>query len=119
MLQTIFGVTPALAGDLELDGESFRPLCTADAISAEINAGVEDRKQHGLVLPMTVRENASLPSLDRDQNKGFLNQDKEIEIADEAVSDSIKTPSIEQIARFLSGGESAKNCTGEMAGDRS
>ena len=114
LLQTIFGVTPALAGDLELDGESFRPFCTADAISAGIALAPEDRKQHGLVLPMTVRENASLPSLDRDQNKGFLNQDKEIEIADRAVEQmSIKTPSIEQIARFLSGGNQQKIVLGK------
>ena len=114
LLQTIFGVTPALAGDLELDGESFRPLCTADAISAGIALAPEDRKQHGLVLPMTVRENSSLPSLDRDQNKGFLNQDKEIEIADKAVEQmSIKTPSIEQIARFLSGGNQQKIVLGK------
>ena len=114
LLQTIFGVTPALAGDLELDGESFRPLCTADAISAGIALAPEDRKQHGLVLPMTVRENSSLPSLDRDQNKGFLNQDKEIEIADRAVEQmSIKTPSIEQIARFLSGGNQQKIVLGK------
>jgi len=114
LLQTIFGVTPALAGDLELDGESFRPLCTADAISAGIALAPEDRKQHGLVLPMTVRENSSLPSLDRDQNKGFLNQDKEIEIADRAVDQmSIKTPSIEQIARFLSGGNQQKIVLGK------
>ena len=26
LLETIFGVTPALAGELELDGKSFRPL---------------------------------------------------------------------------------------------
>ena len=58
LLQTIFGVTPALAGDLELDGKSFRPLCTSDAISAGIALAPEDRKQHGLVLPMTVRENS-------------------------------------------------------------
>ena len=109
LLQTIFGVTPALAGELELDGQSFRPSCPADAINAGIALAPEDRKQHGLVLPMTVRENASLPSLERDQSKGFLNHEAELKIADRAVEQmSIKTPTIEQIARFLSGGNQQK-----------
>lgn len=114
LLQTIFGVTPALGGELELDGESFRPSCPADAITAGIALAPEDRKQHGLVLPMTVRENASLPSLERDQVKGFLNQEAELKIADRAVEQmSIKTPTIEQIARFLSGGNQQKIVLGK------
>ena len=114
LLQAIFGVTPALGGELELDGQSFRPSCPADAITAGIALAPEDRKQHGLVLPMTVRENASLPSLERDQAKGFLNQEAELKIADRAVEQmSIKTPTIEQIARFLSGGNQQKIVLGK------
>jgi len=114
LLQTIFGVTPALDGELELDGKSFRPQCPADAINAGIALAPEDRKQHGLVLPMTVRENSSLPSLERDQTKGFLNQEAELKISEKAVEQmQIKTPSIEQIARFLSGGNQQKIVLGK------
>ena len=114
LLQTIFGVTPALGGELELDGKSFRPQCPADAINAGIALAPEDRKQHGLVLPMTVRENSSLPSLERDQAKGFLNQEAELKISEKAVEQmQIKTPSIEQIARFLSGGNQQKIVLGK------
>ena len=114
LLQTIFGVTPALDGELELDGKSFRPQCPADAINAGIALAPEDRKQHGLVLPMTVRENSSLPSLERDQKKGFLNYEAELKISEKAVEQmQIKTPSIEQIARFLSGGNQQKIVLGK------
>ena len=114
LLQTIFGVTPALDGELELDGKSFRPQCPADAINAGIALAPEDRKQHGLVLPMTVRENSSLPSLERDQTKGFLNHEVELKISEKAVEQmQIKTPSIEQIARFLSGGNQQKIVLGK------
>ena len=114
LLQTIFGVTPALGGELELDGKSFRPQCPADAINAGIALAPEDRKQHGLVLPMTVRENSSLPSLERDQTKGFLNQEAELKISEKAVEQmQIKTPSTEQIARFLSGGNQQKIVLGK------
>jgi ribose transport system ATP-binding protein len=63
---------------------------------------------------MTVRENASLPSLERDQSKGFLNHEAELKIADRAVEQmSIKTPTIEQVARFLSGGNQQKIVLGK------
>lgn len=114
LLQTIFGVTPALGGEMELDGQVFRPTCPADAISAGIALAPEDRKKHGLVLPMTVRENSSLPSLEKDQRRGFLDRVKEQQVADRAVQQmSIKTPSIEQIAQFLSGGNQQKIVLGK------
>ncbi|MEC7799950.1 MAG: sugar ABC transporter ATP-binding protein [Verrucomicrobiota bacterium] len=114
LLQTIFGVTPALGGELELDGKSFRPQCPVDAINAGIALAPEDRKQHGLVLPMTVKENSSLPSLERYQTKGFLNHEAELKISEKAVKQmQIKTPSIEQIARFLSGGNQQKIVLGK------
>ena len=114
LLQTIFGVTPSLGGRLEVQGESFSPLSPADAVHAGLALAPEDRKQHGLVLPMTVRENSSLPSLERDQKMGFLDHAKEKVIADEAVEQmKIKTPNIEQAARFLSGGNQQKIVLGK------
>jgi len=72
LLQTFFGVTPSLGGELEVQGVSFSPRSPADAVHAGLALAPEDRKHHGLVLPMTVRENSSLPSLERDQKMGFL-----------------------------------------------
>jgi ribose transport system ATP-binding protein len=114
LLQTFFGVTPSLGGELEVQGVSFSPRSPADAVHAGLALAPEDRKHHGLVLPMTVRENASLPSLERDQKMGFLDHSTEKIIADEAVSQmKIKTPSIEQPARFLSGGNQQKIVLGK------
>jgi ribose transport system ATP-binding protein len=103
-----------LGGELEVVGERFSPQCPSDAIDAGLALAPEDRKLHGLVLPMTVRENASLPSLERDQKKGFLNESSERMIADQAVEQmKIKTPNIEQVARFLSGGNQQKIVLGK------
>ena len=114
LLQTIFVVTPSLGGKLEIKGESFSPSSPADGVHAGLALAPEDRKQHGLVLPMTVRENSSLPSLDRDQKMGLLDHAKEKVIADDAVEQmKIKTPSIEQAARFLSGGNQQKIVLGK------
>ena len=114
LLQTLFGVTPALGGTIRMSGELIRPQSPRDAIAAGMALAPEDRKLHGLVLPMTVRENASLASLKRDQNKGLLNFPAEETIAEEAVEQlQIKTPHLEQVARFLSGGNQQKIVLGK------
>ncbi|MCH2603340.1 MAG: sugar ABC transporter ATP-binding protein [Pedosphaera sp.] len=114
LLQTLFGVTPALGGTIRMNGELIRPQSPRDAIAAGMALAPEDRKLHGLVLPMTVRENASLASLKRDQNKGLLNFSAEEAVAEEAVEQlQIKTPHLEQVARFLSGGNQQKIVLGK------
>jgi ribose transport system ATP-binding protein len=74
----------------------------------------EDRKQHGLVLPMSVRENSSLPSLQRESSRGWINPISEEKGTLEAIDSlKIKTPSPEQIAQFLSGGNQQKIVLGK------
>jgi len=103
-----------LGGELEIKGEVFSPNSPLDAVKAGLALAPEDRKQHGLVLPMSVRENASLPSLERDQKLGFLDHSAEEKIADTAVEQmKVKTPHIEQPVRFLSGGNQQKIVLGK------
>ena len=114
LLQTIFGVTPALSGTLKINGEVLKINSTITAIDAGIALAPEDRKQHGLILPMSVRENSSLASLKRDTVRGWLNEEAEVRVTNAAVeSMKIKTPNNEQIARFLSGGNQQKIVLGK------
>ena len=114
MLQTLFGVTPAIGGTIEMDGTIVTPQNPIEAIQAGIALAPEDRKQQGIILEMAVRENMSLPSLRRDQKNGFLNRQKEAEITAEMISQMrIKTPNEEQVVRFLSGGNQQKVVLGK------
>ena len=114
LLQTIFGITPALSGSLEINGNALTVDNAITAIEAGIALAPEDRKQHGLVLPMSVRENSSLPSLKRDSTRGWLNEEAETKVTETAVkSMKIKTPNNEQMARFLSGGNQQKIVLGK------
>ena len=114
LLQTIFGVTPAVSGTIKVRGEVISIDNPRTAIEAGLALAPEDRKQHGLVLPMSVRENSSLPSLRRDASRGFLNDEAEDKLTQVAVeSMKIKTPNNEQIARFLSGGNQQKIVLGK------
>ena len=98
LLQTIFGVTPAIGGLLKLNGAEVRPQRPVSAIDSGIALAPEDRKQHGLVLPMSVRENASLPRLRVDQKLGAINFQSEMDVARDTVEKmNVKTPHLEQV----------------------
>ncbi len=114
LLQTLFGVTPALAGEILVDSEVRKITSPIDAIDSGLALVPEDRKQQGLILDMPIRENMSLATLLRDQNKGFLNCSMERNISQKMVEDlNVKTPSDGQIVRLLSGGNQQKVVLGK------
>ena len=115
MLETLFGVTPALGGSIQVSGTELELDSPISAIAAGIALAPEDRKQQGLVIDMTVRENLSLAALKRDQKKaGFLDFSKEKRISDEMIKAMrVKTPNEDQVIRFLSGGNQQKVVLGK------
>ena len=114
LLQTLFGVTPALEGIVRIEGTKRRLRKPTDAIRAGLALVPEDRKQQGLVLEMAVRENLSLAALQRDQKNGFLHSASEREICAKMIRQlQVKTPSEEQTARLLSGGNQQKVVLGK------
>ena len=114
LLETIFGVTPALGGSVRAGDVEITPQSPLDAIRAGLALVPEDRKQRGLVLGMSVRENVSLASLRRDQRHGMLDRRRECELSAQMVADlRIKTPHDRQPAQFLSGGNQQKVVLGK------
>jgi ribose transport system ATP-binding protein len=113
-MQTIFGVTRALGGQMTLDGKPYRPHSTRDAIAAGIYLAPEDRKRHGLVLPMTIAQNTSLPDVRNYARLGFLHRRRERQVAQAEVTRlRTKTPSIHQKTINLSGGNQQKVVLGK------
>ena len=114
LLQTLFGITPALDGQLKIGEIPLLPQDPRQAIRAGMALVPEDRKQQGLVIEMTVRENMSLPSLKRDARSGFLNRGREKEVGDRMIERlRVKTPGPEQVVRYLSGGNQQKVVLGK------
>ena len=62
--ETLFGLTPADAGEVLLRGRAVRIDSPAAAIRLGIGYVPEDRRQHGVVLEMAVAENATLANLE-------------------------------------------------------
>ncbi|MCH2181725.1 MAG: sugar ABC transporter ATP-binding protein [Mariniblastus sp.] len=115
MLQSLFGVTPLVAGQCWLEGEPVQLNSPSQAIDQGICLVPEDRKQHGLITDFSVANNIGLPNLKPNQRgPGFSNFSKQrqssLEMCDLL---DIKTPSIGQLVKFLSGGNQQKVVIGK------
>jgi ribose transport system ATP-binding protein len=114
VLLTIFGVTPALGGGMEVGAKAVAPRSPREAIEAGLFLVPEDRKQNGVIREMSVRENISLASLRRDQWRGFRNRRREAALSAEMMGTlRIKTPGDRHVVQFLSGGNQQKVVLGK------
>jgi ribose transport system ATP-binding protein len=77
LMEAVFGARPALGGSMRVGGHAFRPRHPRDAIRHGVYLAPEDRKRHGLVLPMSVAANVSLPALPGYARLGFLDRQRE------------------------------------------
>ena len=107
--RAIFGADRIDAGQIHLNGEPIAPKSPRDAIAAGIGLLTEDRKQQGLVLGMSVRENTTLANLRALTGGWRIRRSDERRIAEGYVRDlRTKTPGVEQAAVHLSGGNQQK-----------
>jgi ABC-type sugar transport system ATPase subunit len=106
---TIFGITPATSGEILVDGKPVvigGPRVARDLGIAYIP---EDRGLQGLIRAQTLRENISLPVLDRISWATIVDRSGEGRRAREAIDRfGIRARGTEQIARQLSGGNQQK-----------
>ncbi|RYG33021.1 sugar ABC transporter ATP-binding protein [bacterium] len=107
--EALFGTTPAVGGEISLDGKVLRIRDAADAILAGIYLAPEDRRKHGLVVEMNVRENTTLPDLKEYSAGGLISRAKESVVAERMkTSLGIKAHTVEATAKGLSGGNQQK-----------
>jgi ribose transport system ATP-binding protein len=107
--QTLFGTEGPVSGIVLLDGKSIEISSPRDAINYGIYLIPEDRREAGLILDQTIRENITLPDLPHYASAGLIDRDKERKTAREFCGKlNIKTPSIEAKVRNLSGGNQQK-----------
>jgi putative multiple sugar transport system ATP-binding protein len=98
-----------LSGKIFINGEEQKFGDPADAIRASIAYVTEDRKGDGLILIDDVKHNISLANLYEISPTGVINENEEIMVATRYRNElNIKTPSIQQKVRNLSGGNQQK-----------
>ncbi|HET6880083.1 MAG TPA: sugar ABC transporter ATP-binding protein [Pirellulales bacterium] len=109
LAEALFGVRRLLAGEVAVDGKRVRLRSPGDAIAAGIYLVPEDRRSQGLLLAQSVKENISLPSLERLNFFGLVMRSAERELAERMSRRlNIRTPHVEQRAGVLSGGNQQK-----------
>ena len=109
LAEALFGINPAVSGTLTLNGKSLVVQNPQHAIENKIYLVPEDRRHHGLVISLSIRENISLPDLSQLQRFGLVNRKQESDIAAErGAALTVKAPTIEMPVANLSGGNQQK-----------
>lgn len=107
--RAIFGADSFDTGTVFLDGRPVSIRSPHEAIENGIGLLTEDRKNQGLILGMTLRENTTLSNLKTLVTGWLIDRRKERSVAEKFVDElSIKTPSVEQVVQNLSGGNQQK-----------
>ncbi|HET7717671.1 MAG TPA: sugar ABC transporter ATP-binding protein [Bauldia sp.] len=106
LARAIFGDLSCDTGEIRIGGEILPPgHSPSRAIAAGIGLVPEDRKEQGLVTGLPVRQNISMAMLKALSRLGIISFRRERQLAEKYVARlAIKTPSVDQKATFLSGG---------------
>jgi rhamnose transport system ATP-binding protein len=109
LLRAIFGADPVQGGHIEVDGVKVRPGDPRRAVQAGMGLLTEDRKQLGLLLELSIRENASLAHLDEISRFWIVDKRRERGIVDQYLGGlRLRAASWEQPVSSLSGGNQQK-----------
>ena len=109
LARLIFGADWYRSGKIYRNSREVRIRSTSDAVANGISYLSEDRKGNGLAIDLSVADNVALPNWD-EFTRGIVINFNRMEEAVETVtkSVSVKTPSIGQLVRNLSGGNQQK-----------
>jgi len=108
--RAVFGADTIDAGSIRVHGREVAIGSPQQAVAAGIGYLSEDRKHFGLATGLDVQDNILLASLARfRKGPGFVDDARGRRVAQDLVQRlSIKTPSLQQQTRFLSGGNQQK-----------
>ena len=107
--RAIFGVAPPTSGKIKIDGQEVQITSSGQAIGLGLAYVPEDRQTHGLITPMSIFSNISLPLLKQYAPGGIVRGQKERNAAlGDARQMEVRANNIFQKARELSGGNQQK-----------
>ena len=109
IMQLIYGYRKKDSGRVFVNGKEARIGRTRDAVKSGIALIPEERKKQGLILGMSVLDNSALTILDLHTRGGFVLWREIGKLVRQMVSNlDIRTPSLGQTVRNLSGGNQQK-----------
>jgi ABC-type sugar transport system ATPase subunit len=109
VMRAIFGIDRLDAGEIWLNGKRLHIKTPSHAIANGLAMVTEDRKDLGLILCRSIKENMTLASLSKISNGPFVSKKREVRVCDDMVRDiRIKLSHIQQDVESLSGGNQQK-----------
>ena len=107
--RAIFGVEPPSSGEIQLEGRQVHITSSQQAIALGLAYVPEDRQLHGLIAPMNITSNISLPRLQEYARRGWLRDYTERSATLSAARQmEVRANNIWQRVRELSGGNQQK-----------
>lgn len=109
IMRALFGLDTLDSGEVKIRGKQVAIRNPHDAMQAGIGFVTEDRKDEGLILDFSIRDNMAMTNLSSSAPKGVIIDKKEKDFADLLIQRlQIKTESSSTLARQLSGGNQQK-----------
>ena len=114
LAEIIFGSKPKESGTIIFNGKEINPQSPREAIDLGIALVPEDRKRHGALLGISIKNNINMPIYERISKLSVINSKKEKEIAQKYREEiQIKCPTLNQLVKNLSGGNQQKVILGK------
>lgn len=114
LAEMIFGAKPKESGSIIFNGKEINPQSPREAIDLGIALVPEDRKRHGALLGISIKNNINMPIYERISKLSVINSRKEKEIAEKYREEiQIKCPTLNQLVKNLSGGNQQKVILGK------
>ena len=109
IVETIFGYRKKSSGEIILHGKKLNIKHPRDAIRAGLAFITEDRKDKGLVISASIRDNIALTNMKSISNSGVVNKRKEKLLVSELIQKlHVRTSGMNLEVRRLSGGNQQK-----------
>jgi ribose transport system ATP-binding protein len=114
LAQMIFGAVRKTSGKIIFKGKEISPKTPREAIDYGIALVPEDRKRHGVLLGNSIKNNINMPIYNKISKVSVINKKTELAIAKKYKEElMIKTPTLNQLVKNLSGGNQQKVILGK------
>lgn len=109
VMRAIFGLDKRTAGRIRLNGQDIQVTNPVQAIRAGIGFLTEDRKEEGLILDFSIKDNMTLPSHKEFSKNGFFDDKTSRDFVQKMIDRlRIKSGRPEMVVGNLSGGNQQK-----------
>jgi ribose transport system ATP-binding protein len=114
LAEILFGVAKKTSGKIIFKGKEINPKSPSESIDIGIALVPEDRKNHGAILGMSINSNINMPIYKRISKASVISSKQELNTSNKYKDELlIKTPTLKQLVKNLSGGNQQKVILGK------